>query len=205
MQSILYPVLEKYIQSCLNELGQIPDQRKQLLNSISEYVRDNDQSQLTFICTHNSRRSHLGQIWAKVAAHYFNIDLETFSGGTEATAFHPNAIASLKRAGFNIKESSDTNPKVEVNFSLEEHPLICFSKKYDDPPNPTANFAAIMTCSEANAECPVVVGATKRIKLLYEDPKVSDGSPMESQTYDDRCRQIAREMLFVFSQINSQS
>ncbi|MEO9872330.1 hypothetical protein [Ekhidna sp.] len=60
-----------------------------------------------------------------------------------------------------------------------------------------------MTCSEADADCPFVSGASKRIKLFYEDPKVSDGTSDESKTYDKRCAQIASEMRYVFSLINS--
>jgi len=36
-----------------------------------------------------------------------------------------------------------------------------------------------------------------RFALPYDDPKQSDGTPTEVKTYDERCRQIAREMLYM--------
>lgn len=81
--------------------------------------------------------------------------------------------------------------------------MTCYSKTFDDAVNPSAGFAAIMTCSEADAECPIVLGADVRIKLFYEDPKVSDGSGNEEKVYGERSRQIALEMAYVFSNVKS--
>lgn len=154
--------------------------------------------------THNSRRSHLAQIWAQAAAlHYRVPGVEVYSGGTEATAFNPRAVAALRRAGFDIQASADgngSNPRYLVRFGGRSEPLECFSKIYSQPPNPQADFCAVMTCSEADRNCPLVAGATVRIALPYDDPKAFDGNPQESAAYDERCRQIAREMLYVFSQ-----
>ncbi|MEP5611859.1 MAG: protein-tyrosine-phosphatase [Cyclobacteriaceae bacterium] len=197
----LNPNLEKYIASLKPDLHLIHESRKELLLTVANYIRSTGNPKLNFICTHNSRRSHLGQIWAQTAAAHFDIRVETFSGGTEATAFHPNAIAALERAGFEIEASAGTNPRYSVGFSKQIDPLVCFSKKYNDEPNPENDFAAIMTCSEADQECPLVFGASARIKLLYEDPKIADGTSEEAAKYDERCRQIASEMLFVFSKL----
>lgn len=198
----LYPALQEYITSLKLSLDEIPNERKDLLLEITSYLKTVAKPKLNFICTHNSRRSHLGQIWAQVLADYCKVEMETFSGGTESTAFNQNAIAALKRAGFEIDSPSGHNPRYNVRFSDDAKPIVCFSKKYDDPPNPISGFVAIMTCSEADADCPVVLGASKRISLLYEDPKIADGTPDESLKYDERCRQIATEMFFIFSQMN---
>lgn len=195
----MYPQLKEYITSVKQSYHTIPDERKVLLDEIAEYVRSTEQPKLNFICTHNSRRSHLGQIWAKTAATYYGVEVQTYSGGTEATAFHPNAIAALERAGFRINTPLGKNPKHVLSFSDNGPSMECFSKRYDDKPNPVSGFAAIMTCSEADVECPVVLGASKRIKLLYEDPKIADGTPQEASKYDERCKQIATEMFYVFS------
>lgn len=197
----LYPNLEKYIDGLKQGLDQIANERQELLQTIAEYVRSTSTPKLNFICTHNSRRSHLGQVWAQAAATYYGKALTSYSGGTEATAFHPNAISALQRAGFDITKGQGSNPKYEVGFSKEADPMICFSKKYDDEVNPSENFAAIMTCSEADAECPFIPGASSRIKLLYEDPKVADNTPQQDKKYDERCKQIAIEMFYVFSKI----
>ncbi len=179
----------------------IDEPRKQVLEQLVTYIRESKNPQLNFICTHNSRRSHLSQIWAQVLAHHYGIEVSTFSGGTEATAFHPNAVAALRRAGLNIPEETEENPRYKVSFSEEKEPMICFSKTFDDSVNPSTNFAAVMTCSEADAGCPFVPGASLRIKLFYQDPKVADKTPKEAETYDARCAQIANEMKYIFSSI----
>jgi protein-tyrosine-phosphatase len=156
---------------------------------------------LLFVCTHNSRRSHFGQIWATVAANFFAVQqVHTFSGGTESTCFNKNAIEALISLGFDINATTDTNnPVYHVIFS-EQQTITCFSKRYDDNVNPHANFAAIMTCSDAEQNCPVIFGADKRIGICYDDPKASDNTPMQETAYHARCEQIALEMLFVFAQ-----
>jgi arsenate reductase len=58
-----------------------------------------------------------------------------------------------------------------------------------------------MTCSEADRNCPNVVGATLRLPLPYEDPKAADDTPEEAARYDERSLQIATELLYVFSQV----
>ncbi len=195
------PELERYIDSLQEDIDSIAETRKEVLLSVADYIKNSSNPKLNFICTHNSRRSHLSQIWASVAAHQFGVQVKTFSGGTEATAFHPNAIKALERAGFEIKNPGGKNPHYEVFFSENADPMICFSKKFDDEVNPQTDFAAIMTCSEADQECPVVFGASARIKLLYEDPKIADGTAEEEEKYNERTRQIASEMFFAFSNV----
>ena len=144
----------------------------------------------------------MGQLWAAAAAAHSGIDgVETYSGGTEATAFNPRAGAALERAGFVIDQPGGDNPHCKATVD-EDGPVIeCFSKTYDDPFNPTKGFAAIMTCSEADEACPVVLGAALRAPIQYEDPKVADGTPEEAVAYDERCLQIATEMLYLFSRV----
>lgn len=197
----MYPELEKYIQSTLEEVQRISSERESILTDLVNYVKQSSNVKLNFICTHNSRRSHLSQVWAQVAANYFGVNVSTFSGGTEATAFNVNAVEALRGAGFQIANPGGENPRYEVSFSEDESPMICYSKTFDDEINPKEEFAAIMTCSEADAECPIVFGADVRIKLFYEDPKVSDGTTEQTAVYSERCKQIATEMIYVFSQI----
>ena len=192
--------LRYYLTSLTEE--KIDSSRTDILDEIADYVLHNANAKLNFICTHNSRRSHLSQVWAQTMAFVHDIPLETFSGGTEATAFNENAVAALQRAGFDVSKDGDENPTYRVSFAEDEDPILAFSKKYEDPPNPKEGFAAIMTCSEADSDCPVVFGADKRIKLFYVDPKVADGTPQQAATYDERCRQIAIEMRYVFDKIN---
>ena len=195
-----YPALQKYIASLLTEIDHIPSERQELLRVLSEYIADQSQvegpTQLNFICTHNSRRSHISQIWASAAAAYYGIkNIRCYSGGTEATAFNPRAVQAMERAGFWIDNPGGTNPHYLVTFADGGPHVECFSKVYDDPFNPSEHFAAVMTCSHADENCPFIPGA-KRISVTYEDPKVADDTPEESRRYDERVRQIGTEMLY---------
>lgn len=200
--------LHDYIAESLKQFDRIPQERREALSRIAEYVskqaEDGAAARLTFICTHNSRRSHMSQVWAQTAAAWYSAPkVETFSGGTEATAFNPRAVAALRRAGFDIMRTSDRqNPIYRVTFSDRAEPIEAFSKIYSQPPNPRKEFCAVMTCSEADESCPYVEGAGLRVAVPYEDPKAFDGTAQEAAKYDERCRQISREMLYLFSRVS---
>lgn len=206
-QSIkLYPQLSQFLEERQREFHLIPEGRRSELAQLASYVRDaltrTAVAKLTFICTHNSRRSHLSQIWAKVAADAVGwTGVQTYSGGTEATALNPRVVDSLRRSGFEIEvdDARSDNPLYLVRYSDDVEPLRCFSKVYDCPPNPTSGYCAVMTCSNADDACPVVAGCDLRIPIRYEDPKQADGTPQEAMVYDERSRQIGREMLFAMT------
>jgi arsenate reductase (thioredoxin) len=200
--------LVRTIDGLLPSLLWLPEDRKQVLDQIATYVvarrADGAPVKLTFICTGNSRRSHLGQVWAAAAAAYYDIDgVETYSGGTEPSAFNPRAIAAIERAGFVVERPAqiDENPHYRVRYASDRPPIDSFSKRYDDPANPKEGFVAVMTCSEADESCPSISGAALRVSLSYDDPKVADGTPEEAERYDERSRQIATEMLYLFSRL----
>ena len=189
-----------------HDFDKIPESRQSLLKDLTTYIRnrrnDND-IRLIFICTHNSRRSHIAQIWAQTAAYHYEIKkIHCFSGGTEVSVFHPNAVKALEKAGFRIKKkSSGDNPVYSVYFCNEQIPVTAFSKLYSNSFNPQSEFVAVMTCSAANESCPFVSGSIFRIPLTYEDPKIFDQTVEADQRYFDKVREIGREMLFVFSGI----
>ena len=205
----LFPAVEKYLDERSREFEQIPAERKTQLKKIALYVKSRVNSgqpaRLTFICTHNSRRSHMSQIWAAAAASRYGIaGVETYSGGTEATAFNPRAIAAIERAGVKVEKADDTkNPRYAVQFRDSKESITCFSKVYSDPPNPKADFCAVMTCSQADKNCPHVDGCSLRVAIPFDDPKIADNTPEEAARYDERCAQISREMLYLFSQVGS--
>ncbi len=204
----LLPTLQPLVKQLESEFEKIPEARKQLLLELTKFVQMKVDSHkkvyLNFICTHNSRRSHVAQIWAQAAAAYVGVEgVECFSGGTEATAFNPRAVKAMREAGFEIKEvKAGDNPVYEVNYSAHAAPITSFSKTYDDPFNHNQDFAAIMTCSHADENCPLVLGASARIAITYDDPKEFDGTLQEEAKYKERVHQIGREILFAFSKID---
>ena len=200
----MYPTIQSFCNNLTPRFSEISEDRKQLLQKISHFIqtkKDSDQPiNLVYVCTHNSRRSHFGQVWAAVAANYFGIkNVHAFSGGTEATTFNPNAINALRKIGFDVMVDGQTiNPTYTVKFA-EEANTTCFSKVYNHPTNPKQNFAAIMTCSDAEQNCPFIPGVELRIGTTYNDPKAFDNTPQQDAAYTERATQIALECLFVFS------
>ena len=185
----------------------ISEERKIVLQPLIEFISSkiskNEEVRLNFICSHNSRRSNLSQIWAQTMGNYYQIEnVFCYSGGTEATAMFPKVAETLTNLGFEILKLSETeNPVYAVKFAENEHAVICFSKKYDDDFNPKSEFAAILTCDSADENCPIVYGAEARIPIKYEDPKKSDGTPEMNETYFNRSLEIATEMKFVFENL----
>jgi arsenate reductase len=207
VQSNLFSEIEHTIKQLKPET--ITDERKAVLQQLSDFIQSkvsNGQDiRINFICTHNSRRSHLSQVWAQTMANYFNIkNVFCYSGGTEATALFPIVAETLQNSGFEVKMLSEgNNPVYSIKYAENEHPIIGFSKKYDDDFNPTSEFAAIITCSQADGGCPFIAGAEKRFPITFEDPKAFDNTPQQAEKYNERSLQIASELFYVFSQISS--
>jgi hypothetical protein len=129
--------------------------------------------------------------------------VESYSGGTESTAFNERSVAAVKRAGFQVlKTTEGANPIYYVKYDENGKEIVAFSKKYDDTANPQKDFCAIMTCNSADQACPVVFGASLRVATQYEDPKAFDDTTEEAKMYDERCKQIATETLYLFSKVN---
>lgn len=185
----------------------IEDSRRNILQPLINFIQNKTKKHqpinLNFICTHNSRRSHLTQIWAQVMAHHFKVEnVTTYSGGTEATALFPKVAETLEKTGFDIEIISEgNNPIYSIKFDTNTHPIIGFSKTFDANFNPKSDFAAIMTCSSADKGCPFISGAEQRIPITYEDPKAFDNTDLQDQKYAERSKQIATEMKYVFQQI----
>lgn len=203
----LFAELDKFVSTL--SIEDIDLERKETLQKLIDYISEKSKAEETininFICTHNSRRSHLSQVWAQTLSHYFKVkNVFCYSGGTEATALFPMAAETLKNTGFDIKKLSEgNNPVYSIKYSDQQHPVIGFSKKLDDDFNPKSKFAAVMTCSQADEGCPFVPGAEARIPITFEDPKAFDNTPLQAEKYAERSMQIATEMFYVFSKIQS--
>ena len=204
-------ILFSEIENVINTLNfeSISAERRTILQPLVDFIQGKANSQqeirLNLICTHNSRRSHLSQVWAQTAAAHYGIkNVFCYSGGTEATAMFPMAAKTLTKQGFQIKTIAEgNNPVYAIKYSENAHPIIGFSKTFDDDFNPQSEFAAILTCSSADQGCPFIAGAEVRIPITFEDPKAFDNTPKQAEKYEERSVQIATEMFYVFSQIKS--
>ncbi len=201
----LFKSIEQHFSKFSDE--NISEDRKLVLQILVEYIQlkkaNNETIRLNFICTHNSRRSHLSQIWAQTMANYFGVkNVFCYSGGTEATALFPKIVETLINQGFEIQQLSENkNPVYAVKFAENEPAVICFSKTYNDKFNPKNNYAAILTCNQADENCPIVIGAEARFPIKYDDPKAFDGTELQNEKYAERSLEIAQEMWWVFKEI----
>ena len=204
-KTILFSGIEDTIKKLNSDT--ITTERKEVLQPLIDYMQtkatNNQEIRLNLICTHNSRRSHLSQVWAQTAAAFYDIkNVFCYSGGTEATAMFPVAAQTLAQQGFQIKTITEgKNPVYAIKYAENQHPIIGFSKTFDDDFNPQSEFVAIMTCSSADVGCPFIAGAEKRIPITFEDPKAFDNTPQQAEKYEERSLQIATELFYVFSQI----
>ena len=182
-------------------------ERKKILEKIAEKIANEYKTKkhvnLNFICTHNSRRSQLGQVWSFYAAHYFNLSkISAFSGGTEVTAFHKNTVKTLQKVGFNFSviKFSNQNPTYEVRFKGSAKSCLGFSKVFDDMHNKQP-FIAITTCNNADTNCPYISSAIARFHLPFVDPKISDTTNKQEKTYLKTNATIAAQVFFIFSEV----
>lgn len=202
--------LRPYVNQVANELDTISADRKAVLAEISATIiarlETGTDAKLTFICTHNSRRSHMSQIWAQTAAYYYGLDkVHTFSGGTQATACNCRTVTAMRKAGFDIEDATTgDNPLYLVRYAEDRPPIRAYSKLYNADDNPKRDFIALMTCSAADKSCPVVKGAIARYAIHYVDPRLCDDTPTETVAYNERCREIAREMFYIMSEVRRQ-
>ncbi len=200
----LLSAIDKKISKLTARFDTIPPERKALLMEFAGYlsakVKKGKSVKINFICTHNSRRSQMSQVWAQTSAEFYGINgVDCYSGGTEATEFNSNALLPMENSGFVIARKSDGyNPIYLIKYSEKKEPVSCFSKVYNDPFNPQSDYAAVMTCSDADETCPVVIGAERRFPIRYEDPKMYDGTELQTGKYIQTFDQIGTEMLFTF-------
>ncbi len=181
--------------------------RKKELHLLIDYLTDKlknySEISLVFVCTHNSRRSQFAQVWAQVAATYYNLPFYSFSAGTEVTEANKRTISSLERLGFIVSKEGKENPHYGVKYDELKNEILLFSKDLSHSSLPKNNFAAIMTCSHADENCPFISNCDARIPLRYEDPKAFDNTELEKTKYDERAKEIGIEIFYIFSQLTN--
>lgn len=178
----------------LPDVSQIKESRLKILDHIARQlvnvIQQDDEANVVFVCTHNSRRSQIAQVCLQLFLQELNIkNIGVFSCGTEKTHIPPQIFALFKRQGLEVRESK--NDSIEV-FNQ----IVLFSKTYEDDSLPKRSIA-IMVCDSASETCPFVPSFNQRISLEFRDPKQADGSPEEEKSYNKAWIKIATEMAYL--------
>ena len=201
--------LHALIQSFEEQALSITEERKSSLEAmaqiISEELTSNQHLDIVIICTHNSRRSQVGELWIRTLVKYFSIEnVHAFSGGTEATALHPNMAQAIITTGWKMlhENNQSSNPTYHISIAGEESQKM-FSKKYDDAFNPEKDYLAILVCEEAAEACPIVIGAKHRFPLPYSDPKAFDDTEKQNEKYLECVSLIGTEFFYCFSKVKN--
>ncbi len=174
---------------------------QQLIDYLDSKLKKESLVNLVFVCTHNSRRSQFAQVWGHLASVHYNLPIYSFSTGTEVTEANIRTISSLERLGFNTSKEGNENPLISVKFDEMKNEILLFSKDLSHSSLPKENFAAIMTCSHADKNCPYIPNCEARIPLRYNDPKAFDDTELEKTKYDERSIEIGTEIFYIFSQV----
>ena len=198
----LFKKVREYSATLENEFDQIPDNHRQSLEQIGDYLlqklQSNKDAKVLLISRHNSRRSHMGQLWLMTAAEYYGIgNVATFSGGIEPTELDSRVIRALKKCGFKISTTKRSENPTYLTSNGPGNSYMVFAKQYNGGQNPTSDFIAVVLSEVVNKKLETIPGADKKVPMLYEDLENFDGSPEEERKYDEGCRQIARAMFYV--------
>jgi hypothetical protein len=200
----LYPVLHNYSRNLYAEYSKIPEERKRTLEEIANYLYGaltiDKTASIIFIGTNNSTRSIMAQVWAEAAAYYYKIsNCQIYSGGTTTTGITQPAILSLEKAGFIAYKVTDgPNPRYEIKYTYNLKPIMVYSRKYNDRNYNLFYYGAVLVCPNADLNLPYERGMNFRTSLYYYDPSAYQGTREEMEMYDLRCREIAREMFYLF-------
>ncbi|NVK05093.1 MAG: protein-tyrosine-phosphatase [Flavobacteriia bacterium] len=177
------------------------DRLSVLENHLLEELQSKENVILNFICTHNSRRSMLSQVWSEVLSKYFELPITSVSGGTVATGAYKTVGSTFIAQGMSVEFIEEG--RMNITFSEECDSIELYSKEFGDSTPEGESFTAVMTCADVEENCPYVPNAVKQISLNYEDPKVADGTPEELDKYLERSRQIGAELFFVYSSVKT--
>ena len=214
----LLPKVADHLSLLATSYDQLDESRaaagRELADWIVENYRPGQPLAITCVCTGNSRRSIMSATMVSISAAYYGLpEIRGYSGGTKPTAFNSRTVATLREIGLDITslgeeaargDTATANLKHRVRWSNSPDDGLMqsveFSKKYDDALNPQSGFAALLVCSDAEEACPIITGASVRIALPYLDPKLYDGTAIESLKYAERRDDIGRLMMSVMMQ-----
>ena len=168
--------------------------RKKRLDNIASVINENlnKTRSIVFLCTHNSRRSQICEVWGKVFAEIYRKKININSAGAFKTVVHSQVYESIVKCGLIV------NNKKEIFFDKKKFKL---NSKTTDSIT-MKNFIAVMTCSDAEKSCPHDPKSIRNIKMFFNDPRIYDETDKMSREYLKTTTYIAEELNYIFKNIN---
>tara|TARA_Y100001949_G_C15986510_1_gene330879 strand:+ start:2001 stop:2567 length:567 start_codon:yes stop_codon:yes gene_type:complete len=168
--------------------------RKKRLDNIASVINENlnKTRSIVFLCTHNSRRSQICEVWGKVFAEIYRKKININSAGAFKTVVHSQVYESIVKCGLVVDN------KKEIFFDKKKFKLN--SKTIDSLT--MKNFIAVMTCSNAEKSCPNDPRSIRNIKMFFNDPRIYDETDKMSREYLNTTIYIAEELNYIFKNIN---
>ncbi len=157
--------------------------RKKRLDNIASVINENlnKTRSIVFLCTHNSRRSQICEVWGKVFAEIYRKKININSAGAFKTVVHSQVYESIVKCGLVVDN------KKEIFFDKKKFKLN--SKTIDSLT--MKNFIAVMTCSNAEKSCPNDPRSIRNIKMFFNDPRIYDETDKMSREYLNTTTYIA--------------
>jgi len=203
-----FPEILDYCRNLELLSGGIKKERKTklavLAAQIKQLKRELSPVEIMVVCTHNSRRSHMGELWLRVGIDYYGLsNLRIHSAGTERSAINIRTIRSFQAIGLLVEKSmnKEENPNYKINWRTDEKSYTGYSKEIGSEELPTNGIVSILVCEDAAENCPFIVGSKLRINLPYEDPKRYDDTLEERTKYLERNLEIGSEMFYLLSEL----
>ena len=202
---MFYNQIQLFCLEITSSFKNIPSSRLQRLDEIvleiNEIFNNKKNLNFLFVCTHNSRRSQFANVWAEIAATFYNLNsIKSYSCGTEKSIVSKNTIEALEDLGLKIHNHPNINNAFHAFYGKELF-IDVFSKKYSDSSISKENTIAIMTCTDADQNCPIIPYAKNRISLNFKDPKRFDNTSYFRMEYQKTAKEIATEIFYIFSKI----
>ena len=138
-----------------------------------------DRKRVLILCTGNSARSQMAE---GLLRHLAGDRFEGMSAGVSPTQVKPEAITAMREIGIDI--SSHRSKSVD-EFSNEQFDYV------------------ITVCDNANEQCPVFPGSTKRIHWSFEDPAAAEGDENARLVVFRRVRDEILQRLRLFVDTNA--
>lgn len=209
-ESKLFSTISTYLASQDGKQPPVNEIHQASMQKFAQWLkmRGKKKTDVVVICTGNSRRSILTSTMGNLIAAYRKWpEVRFHSAGTAPSAFNSCTIAALKQIGVEITatgsqakegKKGEKNPHYKVQWGKDKDAYsLEYSKALGDVSLPGNDFAALIVCSDADKECPVVEGAAIRLALPFEDPKAFDGKPNESEEYAKTRDLIAQTLLAI--------